>query len=477
MKLSWTAPPPSDHPCLLHSVSCPQASLLSQALSITYEQACWFYSAQPRLLVLDTCQVANKVLALSRNLGCSLSRASAVAVKAPHLLITSSRDLAASLDNLSRVLQLSRATVGKAVLRIPGILQIQPADVRAQLEAVAGVWQLPYADVLRLAAKEPLLFVTTKERFLERVGQLAQTLQRPSTEVLDLVSRYPKIAAMAPLTVGVKVEAIASGLKLTKEKAVELVLRQPPLLLLPPSRTQDHVARLSKLLPSNDVHHMVLEEPSLLQRSVNSSRSSYQTVQRLLGVEAEDVAVLLTRRPTLLTKSPTSLEDTYRALSVWELSDQDKLTLITAHPLLLRLSRRELQCRCRWLRSLMMGQGLYHARLRRLDLNLLGVLIMHLPKGWSRLQYLAETNQESKMDFLTSTQCSDSDFVAAFPEYVRWHKGKRNELVGLGVWGFRVVERQGPNFGGGGGRAHTKCLACPGRPRAAGRRGRLRCTG
>lgn len=37
----------------------------------------------------------------------------------------------------------------------------------------------------------------------------------------------------------------------------------------------------------------------------------------------------------------------------------------------------------------MQSNGFYHSALRRLPFSLLGVVILHLPLTWSRLQYLA----------------------------------------------------------------------------------------
>jgi hypothetical protein len=46
--------------------------------------------------------------------------------------------------------------------------------------------------------------------------------------------------------------------------------------------------------------------------------------------------------------------------------------------------------RCRWLRSLMLRNGLYHTRIRSLQPSRLGALLLHLPAVWPRLEYLLQ---------------------------------------------------------------------------------------
>jgi hypothetical protein len=47
-------------------------------------------------------------------------------------------------------------------------------------------------------------------------------------------------------------------------------------------------------------------------------------------------------------------------------------------------------CRCRWLRSLMLRNGLYHRSMRSLQPSKLGALLLHLPAVWPRLEYLMQ---------------------------------------------------------------------------------------
>eukprot|EP00878_Enallax_costatus_P023868 GHUV01025423.1.p1 GENE.GHUV01025423.1~~GHUV01025423.1.p1 ORF type:complete len:185 (+),score=68.50 GHUV01025423.1:919-1473(+) len=77
-------------------------------------------------------------------------------------------------------------------------------------------------------------------------------------------------------------------------------------------------------------------------------------------------------------------------------------------------------CRCRWLRTLMLNHAVFHTALRRLPPEAVGVVIMHLPVAWRRLQYLAESAQENAVSLMDAVQMYDGKFTQAFPEYAKW---------------------------------------------------------
>ncbi|MGQ3249795.1 MAG: hypothetical protein ACT6SB_16845, partial [Aeromicrobium sp.] len=83
-------------------------------------------------------------------------------------------------------------------------------------------------------------------------------------------------------------------------------------------------------------------------------------LQQLLRCSPADAAALAVRRPALLTKSPSALTASFRALSPWQLSQEQKSELLTAHPMLLRLAPTEVHLRCRWLRRVMLHSALLH---------------------------------------------------------------------------------------------------------------------
>jgi hypothetical protein len=104
--------------------------------------------------------------------------------------------------------------------------------------------------------------------------------------------------------------------------------------------------------------------------------------------------------------------------------------------------------------------GFYHSALRRISGSHIGVIILHLPKSWSRLQYLAESNLESRILIMDAVHLGDRAFESQFPDYKRWLSFKRNEIGGTVPWrrnvaGARaqrvaesdVISAQGPSDG------------------------------
>ncbi len=194
-------------------------------------------------------------------------------------------------------------------------------------------------------------------------------------------------------------------------------------------RTAKHAATLAALFPNGQLQGIAFHEPSILMRSTSVIQRNLRCITQLTGCSMQAALDLVARRPSLLSKSPRSLGQSFNALSVWHFSTEDKLELITSHPLLLRLSPREVHSRCRWLRDLMMSNGYYHSVMRELPVGLLGVMLMHLPSAWSRLQFLADSSKESKMDVMQVVQCSKPAFAAAFPEHEKWLHWRTTEMV------------------------------------------------
>jgi hypothetical protein len=68
----------------------------------------------------------------------------------------------------------------------------------------------------------------------------------------------------------------------------------------------------------------------------------------------------------------------------------------------------------------MLRDALFHATFRRLPPTLLGVLLLHLPVAWRRLQYLAEAAREGSVPLMDAVQLREAAFAARCPEYARW---------------------------------------------------------
>jgi hypothetical protein len=68
----------------------------------------------------------------------------------------------------------------------------------------------------------------------------------------------------------------------------------------------------------------------------------------------------------------------------------------------------------------MMRDALFHATFRQLPPKVLGVVLLHLPVAWRRLQYLAESGRESSTPLMVAVQLREAAFRGKFPEYSKW---------------------------------------------------------
>jgi hypothetical protein len=90
---------------------------------------------------------------------------------------------------------------------------------------------------------------------------------------------------------------------------------------------------------------LVFQQPALLYYRSKELTNKMEQLQELLGWDRPHLQCLVWRRPALLTRSVGAVERSYRALSVWKFETEYKQELLLAHPLLLRLSPREVHGR------------------------------------------------------------------------------------------------------------------------------------
>jgi hypothetical protein len=72
--------------------------------------------------------------------------------------------------------------------------------------------------------------------------------------------------------------------------------------------------------------------------------------------------------------------------------------------------------------------------MRELPPKVLGVVLLYLPKAWARLQYLAESERESKVPVMSAVQMSEDKFAKRFPDYCKWREFTKQQ-VQVRKWG------------------------------------------
>lgn len=228
------------------------------------------------------------------------------------------------------------------------------------------------------------------------------------------------------------------------------LLTYPRLLTFSVKELKRHHTHLCQLLTLSHQQAAVLlaQDPWLLTMSPRSLSEKVQLLSHLLGCPSSKPEVLhrlLFRRPAVLARSITKISCTCRALSIWRFNPRSfKLRMVMARPSLMELHPHEMQGRCRWLRRFMLSNGFYHSALRRLPPNLLAMLVAMLPGAWSRLQYLAESEQEGAMGLVETAECRQAEFERRFPEYLKWREWKVKQMGADNPW-----RRHGPVLGFG----------------------------
>lgn len=104
-------------------------------------------------------------------------------------------------------------------------------------------------------------------------------------------------------------------------------------------------------------------------------------------------------------------------------------------------------CRCDWVRQLMLRSAWLHSTLRELPPACFGALLLHLPACWQRLAFMVESQQEVGCQVMWAVQCRPAEFAAKFPEFAKWRtygeqaaavrvSGGTGMRAGARVWGW-----------------------------------------
>jgi hypothetical protein len=404
---------------------------LAEELSISQDRAAWMISNWPGLLEAPVHTVKRGMQAAAQVLGCSMPQAAEAMVKEQRLAGQTGDSLESCLRLLAEALTVSTATLKPAARKAPRVLFDDPAAVRARLQEISNLFHASPATVTRLALEEHWLLCAEPPQISAQLQHLAKVMKQPLTAVQAAVLKEPRLLHISRDTLQLKMQHIGSTLQLKPRSVQQLVWAQPRVLRMSTQQVQARVTALTKVIPHHQLQAMVFEEPSLLWRSPSLVIRNLRVVQQLLSCGTEAALELVQRRPAVLTRSAKALSASYRALSVWEFGGEEKRQLLCEHPLLLRLSPKELHLRCRWLRALMMSSALMHSMIRELRPQLLGVLLLHLPHAWSRLHYMVESSCQA-LDIIAAVQADPAKFESMCPGYTKWLAWRnRSSEVGM----------------------------------------------
>lgn len=395
-------------------------ALLARELGISEEQVAWLAKHRPHLLHRPTARLRKRLHGLADLLGCAVQQAARMTQKQPELLDIEADGIRRRLGKLVMGLGGDRRRACTTARRMPSLLAADDKldSLEQHMQQLATLFNLQLHDtgVAELCAKEPALLVMQPQQVQQRMQGLARSLQleADAQQLVRLCRANPWLLTMAVSSIDSKVRRLASSLRLAPGTALSLVQSYPAILRQSEQLVADKVALLTEVIPRHVLRSMVMREPSLLTRSSAKVLQSFRATQEATGGSVQATTDIVAKRPGILTRSDSKPARSFRALSIWRLKGEEKQQLIQAHPLLLRLAPRELHMRCRWLRQLMHSNGFYHSTLRRIPLHLLGVIILHLPAAWSRLQYLADSSQEGRMELMDVVQLRRQAFETRY---------------------------------------------------------------
>mmetsp|Transcript_13951 Transcript_13951/g.30154 ORF Transcript_13951/g.30154 Transcript_13951/m.30154 type:complete len:600 (+) Transcript_13951:88-1887(+) len=421
------------------------AQELAAHLGIGPQHATALLSSHAALLQEPIESWKQKLYALAHVLSCTVQQAVSAVSKHPGLLETDLASVQAKLTRLSTELKASHPDVAHAVRRVPTLLDQDPITIKSHVQQLSDVLGVNTEAATKLALKEPLLLMLQIKEVKQKLGGVAEVLHLPrgSVQAAELACAFPGLLGCSRTSIEQKVHAIETALALQHSTACKLVATASfHVLMYSEERITKQLTALLELFTKQQLTTMLFREPSLFMRTYASVMERVTSMQQILGSKSAALD-LAARRPSLLTKDSESLERSYRALSIWRLKPEEKQKLIDEHPLLLRLSPREVHHRCRWLRELMLSNGFYHSTLRDLPMKLVGVTVLHLPTVWGRLQYLAETNQETRMQLSEVIQCNERTFNAQFPEFRKWWSYKTSEMGSKVPWRKKQQHKRG----------------------------------
>ncbi|KAL6764082.1 hypothetical protein V8C86DRAFT_24240 [Haematococcus lacustris] len=411
------------------------AGCLSSRLGISEDRAAWLVSCWPSLVSHPLPLVHAAVRTVCAVFECTTPQAMEAMVKEQRLLLhTRPRDIRGQLRQLAAALGMEVAALRPVVRRAPSVLYEEPIAVQTRLAQVAQLLGAPLTRILQLLTQQqPLLLVASPDTIQEQLTAQSHLLGLSPAGVKALQLKHPHMLLLSPTALNAKLQQLKNVLGLSSRAAQDLVHAYPPLLRVSVTRIAQQALDLHSLLPQAHLASLAAQEPSLLYRPAANAKASLHQLQQLLRCSPADAAALAMRRPALLTKSPSAPTASFQALSPWQLSQEQKSELLTAHPVLLRLAPTEVHLRCRWLRRVMLHSALLHSQLRELRMPLLGVLLMHLPGTWSRLEFVGRRAAGRPLDVLWVVESGDQAFEAACPGHAAWRAWRQQQLVRVAV--------------------------------------------
>lgn len=414
----------SSHDSNHQGVNSTWANALARELHISNEQATNLAITQPYLCSVPPNVLKSRLSVLGDVLSVSSRALADWACKYPVVLEYSKETLLQRVAEFSQTFAVPAAKCECLFYQCPALFGKPAALIRQELAGIAAIVGIPAKRLFVVACKYTAVFALTVSEVEHKVRLFQNLFEQPKSRILRMVARCPQLLVHTVDGLSLKLNALARLLSLKPYQVSRIVSRCPTVLQYSTQRMEEQLFCLFQDISPANVKTMVMRDPEILNKSAAVLLRNASMLQQLLQCYRADMVDLVIRRPSILTCSTKSVASSYRALSIWKFTPEQKLQLFKAHPLLLRLSAREVHGRCRFLRLLMLSSGYYHSVLRKIPLKLLGIVLLHLPYCWPRLLYLAEAEKRCALGVMHAVQCTDAAFMHEFADFSEWKSAK-----------------------------------------------------
>ncbi len=449
---------------------------LQDLLRLDAHAACDLCQAVPSLLQHDRRALAKQLAQVRRTLSCETEDdARRLCILAPLLLVLPPQRVDACVTQLAEALRVPPHTARGLVRMLPQLPTLDPSTLAAKLDCLCRILDpgcKPGSGPGQGAtASSPSSSSSSKsssssggrDASAGSHGGSSATGTQPASRAAAASPEAPPATASGSQQACLTDSSSPSSQQQQQQQPSaaatralsRTLLAYPRLLTFSTKELKRHHIHLCQTLTLTHQQAAVLlaQDPWLLTMSPRSLSEKVQLLYHLLGCPSSKPEVLhrlLFRRPAVLARSLTKISCTCRSLSIWRFNPRSfKLRMVMARPSLMELHPHEMLGRCRWLRRFMLSNGFYHTALRRLPPNLLAMVVAMLPGSWSRLQYLAESEQEGAMGLVETVECRQAVFEQRFPEYLKWREWKIKQMVSGGCSrGVEVAARGRVRRGG-----------------------------
>jgi len=339
----------------------------------------------------------------------------------------------AKLAALSSLLHIPVKELQERVLQAPGaayLIKSQPEALQAALQRAKQELGMSDHDARCALAQEPELIVSSQPGALQAAAaKLASALGVAPSDVASAAAAVPSILRRDPATVSTRLKAVSQTMGAAPLKAVLRAAAAAPQLLTVSPRCLGVRLKLAAAVfrkpPRLVVRAVMLRSPhhpfgcaDLLFMSPRILVNKLRVLQAIIDKETRHIAALALACPQLLRCDLDSLQETYRALpQLTGLSEGHAYAMVCHSPELLLEDAMTVTARMRTLWRAMSACTAWAQQWQKLSPAQAADCLNATRATYTRLEFLATSQQAGSIGLHQALCMAKSDFVARFPAY------------------------------------------------------------